>query len=213
MGLILYFIFPIPKNVFRKLLHIAAFTSSIFVVLTGRGWLSESLTLALFALPVYPALKLAESWKGYQKAFVEKKTGEVRTSLLLLFLSQAAFGAFAGGYLKKPFILVTATAAWGLGDIAAAWVGRPFGRHKVHLPLADHNKSWEGSIAMAVTAFVFALVPLLAMTSYSVPVCVLMAFCVGIVSAYSEVISKNGTDTVNVPFANILCLWLLTSLF
>ena len=210
---ILYFIFPIPKNVFRKLLHIAAFTSSIFVVLTGRGWLSESLALALFALPVYPALKLAESWKGYQKAFVEKKTGEVRTSLLLLFLSQAAFVAFACGYLNKPFILVTATAAWGLGDIAAAWIGRPFGKHKVHLPLADPKKSWEGSIAMAVTAFVFALVPLLAMTSYSVPVCVLMAFCVGIVSAYSEVISKNGTDTVNVPFANILCLWLLTSLF
>ena len=66
---------------------------------------------------------------------------------------------------------------------------------------------------MAVTSFFSALVPLLAMTSYSVPVCVLMAFCVGIVSAYSEVISKNGTDTVNVPFANILCLWLLTSLF
>lgn len=39
-----HLIVHLPKNVFRKLLHIAAFTSSIFVVLKGEGWLPEVLT-------------------------------------------------------------------------------------------------------------------------------------------------------------------------
>jgi len=203
-------IFRIPKDIFRKLLHIAAFTSPIFVVLKGRGWFPAAITMAIFAALVYPALKLAERWKGYGNLFAEKHPGEVTDSLLLLFLSQAAFIAISCGLLKKPYILVTATLAWGLGDIAAAWVGRPYGRHKIKLSVADNNKSWEGSAAMAAVAFAASFVSLLLFSPYRGLQALTVALITALVSSFAEMVSKGGSDTVTVPAADILALWLIS---
>jgi len=209
--ILIHVVFCMPRDVFRKLLHIAAFTSFIFVVLTGEGWIPETLTLILFALIVYPVLRIAERWSGYHDLFVEKKPGEVRNSLLLLFLSQAVLVAFACGLLQKPYILLTSTSAWGLGDIAAAWVGRPFGKHKIKLRFADHNKSWEGSAAMAVTAFIASLVSLYLMSPYTIFQGVLISMMVAVVSSLAEMASKGGMDTVTVPVADAVFLWIMSS--
>ena len=206
----IYFLFRIPKNVFRKLLHVAAFTSSIFVVLRGENWVADTLTLMLFAAVVWPILSLAERWDGYGRLFVEKKPGEVKSSLLILFLSQAALVAFACGALGKPYVVIAATAAWGLGDIAAAWVGRPLGKHKVRLRFADPNKSWEGSAAMAVVAFVACLVSLLLCSDYGVGAALVVSAVVAVVSSFTELCSRGGMDTVTVPVANALALWILS---
>ncbi len=209
--LLLHAVFRIPQNIFRKLLHIAAFTSSIFVVLYGRGWLPETLTLALFAAVVYPVLCLAEKWQGYSRLFVEKKPGEIRNSLLLLFLSQAVFVAFTCGLLQKPYILIAATAAWGLGDIAAAWVGRPLGKHKIKLKFADPCKSWEGSAAMAVTAFAACYTALRLTAPWSAPQAVCVSLVTAVVAAFVEMISTGGNDTVTVPAAGVLLLALISA--
>lgn len=210
--IILKGLFRIPQNVFRKLLHIAAFTSSIFVVQNGRSWQSEALTLALFAVIVYPALAAAEHWSGFSRLLVEKKKGEIRSSLLLLFLSQAALVVFACGLLNQPYILIASTSAWGVGDIAAAWVGRPLGKHKIGLFFADHNKSWEGSIAMALTAFAACLIALKLCSSYNMLQTLIVSIVIAAVSSLSEMASRGGMDTVTVPFANALCLWLISLL-
>ena len=208
--LLIFKLFRLPKDIFRKLLHIAAFTSSIYIVLYGEGWLAESLTLVIFGLLVYPLLSLAERLKNYSRFFVEKQPGEVKRSLLLLFFSQAFFVAVTCGLMKKPYILITAVAAWGLGDTAAAWVGRPLGRHKINIRFADHNKSWEGSAAMMVVSFAASLAVLLLMNVYAPLTAVLASLLVACTSAYAEMISKNGLDTVTVPAANILVLWLFS---
>ena len=210
--ILIYVICHIPRNIFRKLLHVAAFTSSIFVVLNGEGWLPETLTLVLFALIVYPVLCAAEKWKGYGGLFVEKKKGEVKSSLMLLFLSQAALVAFSCGFLQKPYVLIVSTLAWGLGDIAAAWVGRPFGRHKIRLPFADPKKSWEGSAAMAAVAFAAAFVSLQVLKVCALPETFLISLIVAAVSAFTEMCSTGGMDTVTVPVADALVLWLLSVL-
>ncbi len=207
--ILLHALVRIPKDIFRKLLHVAAFTSSIFVVLTGRGWLPETLTLVIFAAVVYPALWLAEGWSGYSALFVEKNPGEIRSSLLLLFLSQAALAAFACGFLRKPFVLIASTASWGLGDIAAAWVGRPFGRHKIRLFFADHKKSWEGSLAMAAVAFLACLISLLLASPYRGLRAVFISLVIAAVSSLTEMASHGGLDTVTVPAADALALALL----
>ena len=153
-------ILSLPKDIFRKLLHVAAFTSSIFVVLNGEGWLAEVLTLLIFALIVYPLLVMAEKWDFFTKLLTEKQPGELPKSLLLLFVSQAILLAFSCGLLNKPYILITSTLAWGLSDIAAAWVGRPLGKHKIKLSIADNKKSWEGSAAMLAVAFIASVIAL-----------------------------------------------------
>ena len=210
--LLIYALFKIPKDIFRKLLHVAAFTSSIFVALRGEGWIAEVLTLVLFAVLVWPILKLAERWKGYGGLFVEKKTGEVKNSLLLLFFSQAALLAFACGFAGKPYILAASTAAWGLGDIAAAWVGRPLGKHKIGLKIADPAKSWEGSGAMAAVSFAACLASLLLLSAYPLPQAVGVSLIVGAVSSFTEMCSRGGIDTATVPAANAAVLWLLSLL-
>ena len=199
----------IPKDIFRKLLHIAAFTSSIFVVLTGENWIADTLTLVLFAAVVYPVLSLAEHWRGFGGLFVEKKPGEVRNSLLLLFLSQAVFVALSCGLIGKPYIVIASTAAWGLGDIAAAWVGRPFGKHKIRLKIADPGKSWEGSAAMAVVSALACFFVLLLLRVYPVTTAVFVSLAVGLVSAFAEMCSRGGMDTVTVPAADVLLLWMI----
>ena len=155
-------------------------------------------------------MSVAERWSGYGNLFVEKSAGEVKQSLLLLFLSQAVFVAISCGLMGKPYILIASTAAWGLGDIAAAWVGRPLGKHKVHLRLADHKKSWEGTAAMAAVSFVACLVSLLACSAYSLGGSLLVSLLVGVVSSLVEVCSRGGYDTVTVPAANVLLLSLLS---
>lgn len=204
--ILLFFLFRIPKNIFRKLLHIAAFTSPVYIALTGEGWLPDTLTLILFAAVIWPALSIAEHLNIYGDLFVEKRPGEVKNSLLLLFLSQAAFTAFCLGVMKRPYILIASCMAWGFGDIAAAWIGRPFGKHKVRLPFADPNKSWEGTAAMFAVAFPSCLICLLLFSGYSLIPAVLISLLTGLVSAFSELISKNGNDTIVVPLADILIL-------
>lgn len=160
----------------------------------------------------YPALWLAENWSHYSDLFVEKKPGEIRSSLLLLFLSQALFLAIACGLLKKTYLLVAATASWGFGDIAAAWVGRPLGKHKISLFFADHNKTWEGSAAMAIVSFLACFISLHLFSPYSTVQILLISLLTGIVSSLSEMASKGGMDTVTVPFANLMVLALISSI-
>ena len=211
--IVIHILFKIPQDIFRKLLHIAAFTSSIYVALTGEGWQMEALTLILFGLLVWPILNLAENWSGYRDLFVEKKPGEVKKSLLLLFISQGIFLAVAKGLLGRTYILVASTAAWGLGDIAAAWIGRPLGRHKISFKLADHNKSWEGSAAMMLVSAVACFISLTFLTDFALVTRVIVSIIIGAVSSFSEMCSKNGNDTVIVPLADmavlaVLSIWL-----
>ncbi|MDE6589402.1 MAG: sulfite exporter TauE/SafE family protein, partial [Oscillospiraceae bacterium] len=94
----LNFALDIPRVVFRKLLHLPAFCSAAVIVWRADCWQTASLTLVLFAAIVYPVLWLCQGWSGYDRLFVQKKPGEIKKSLLLLFLCDAALGRCAGAY-------------------------------------------------------------------------------------------------------------------
>ncbi|MDE6281326.1 MAG: TSUP family transporter, partial [Oscillospiraceae bacterium] len=147
--LILHFALDIPRVVFRKLLHLPAFCSAAVIVWRADSWQAASLTLVLFAAIVYPVLCLAQRWEGYDSLLVQKAPGEIKKSLLLLFLCDAALVALCWGAFDLPWAAVAAILMWGSGDGAAALVGHRFGKHHVRLPLADPKKTWEGSAAMA----------------------------------------------------------------
>jgi len=52
--------------------------------------------------------------------------------------------------------------AWGLGDAAAALVGKRFGRHFVRGRLVEGCKSLEGTFAMFVVSFISVMIVLIA---------------------------------------------------
>ncbi len=204
--IVLHFAAHIPKVVFRKLLHLPAFCSAAVVVWRADSWQAASLTLALFAAIVYPALCLCERWQGYGGLFVEKKQGEIKKSLLLLFLTDAALVALCWGAFGLPWAAVTAILMWGSGDGAAALAGHRFGKHHVRLPLADPKKTWEGSAAMVFVSAVVGTVSMLVLTAMPWWQCLLFALASAIPGAYTELISRNGDDTVTVPVVDTAVL-------
>ena len=169
-----------------------------------------SVCCAIFAAVVYPILSYAERWQGYGHLFNQRRPGEIKKSLLLLFGSHAVLIALCWGWLGKPWIAVTAILAWGTGDTAAALIGKRFGRHHVRLPLADHRKTWEGTGAMMLTAFAVAFLSMLLTSPLSWPVCLLLATAAAPVAAYVELISHGGNDTVTVAAAVAALLALLS---
>ena len=204
-----FLLHPYPE-VFRKSLHIVAYTSSIFMMAVSEDWLTASLCCLLFAAIIYPALCLLERWKGYAELFVECHPGEVKKSLLLLFCTHAVLIALCWGWIHKPYITVTAILVWGIGDTAAALVGKRFGKHHVHLPLADPKKTWEGSAAMTVTGFLVGAIALLVTSGQPWYSCLLEALIVAPIAAYVELVSHNGNDTVSVPAAAAAVVALLS---
>ncbi len=204
--LILHFTLNIPQVVFRKLLHLPAFCSAAVIVWRADSWQAASLTLVLSAAIVYPVLCLAQRWKGYDSLFVQKAPGEIKKSLLLLFLCDAALVALCWGVFDLPWAAVAAILMWGSGDGAAALAGHRFGRHHVRLPLADPKKTWEGSAAMAGLSTAVGTVTMLILTAIPWWQCLLMTMATSVFGAYTELVSRNGDDTVTVPVVNTAVL-------
>ena len=204
-----YFL-SIPKELWRKLLHLVAYTSSLFMMFESQDWLTSTVCCLVFAAVVYPILHYAERWKGYADLFNQRHPGEVKKSLLLLFCTHAILIAVCWGWLGKAYVAVTAILMWGVGDTAAALIGKRFGRHHVRLPLADPRKTWEGSAAMMITAFTTGFIALLLLSPLEWYICLDYAAIAALTAAYVELISHGGNDTVTVPAATALILFVLS---
>lgn len=207
--LMLYYFCKVPKFIFRKLLHGVAFSTSAIVLYYAQDWFIAVLTLVLFSLIVYPILMVAEKWNGYSNLFVQKKNGEVKTSLLQVFLSNALLIAICGGVFHHVEIAIVAILMWGVGDASAALIGIPYGKHFITWPLVDHKKSFEGSLAMLIVSFVCGFILLNFISDYTILQCIALSLVTSLVGTYTEMISHGGIDTISVSFANAFILLLM----
>ncbi|MBE5877825.1 MAG: hypothetical protein E7290_13210 [Lachnospiraceae bacterium] len=207
--LALYFLFHPYKELFRKLLHSVAFMSPVFFVYAAPTWQSATLCAAVFAILVYPLLSMLEGWKEYSSIFVQRKNGEIKKSLLLLFFMAAVLIALCWGLWHTPHLITIAFPMWGFGDAAAALIGKRLGKHHVNIPFADHKKTWEGTVSMATISFVVGILITIYVTSYSISNCILIVLPAAIISAFVELISHNGNDTVTVPVTNAVLLYII----
>ena len=201
----------VPQFIFRKLLHLVAFTCVIVMLLGAQHWYSVSAASLLIAGVIYPILALLENRSWFAKLFVEKRPGEIKRSLILLFATFAGLAAVGWGLFGEPMITAAAILMWGVGDAAAALVGIPFGRHKVRLKLADGKKSWEGTISMAVVSLVCGTAFLIFHASTSMVSALSVCALGAAAGAATELFSPSEWDTVSVP-AVILVVLLLSHL-
>ena len=202
-----------PRDVFRKLLHLIAFSSLVEMTVEAQSWQAAAISALLFAAVVYPLLCLVEKYEWYARLFVQKAPGEVKKSLILLFTMYAALTAVCWGLLNLRCVAMTAVLMWGVGDAAAALIGRRFGRHAATLPLADTHKTLEGTAAMAFFAFVSGMCGMFIAGGNTTAECVLFPLIAAPVAAYVELITKNGDDTVTVPVATAAVLTALSLVF
>ncbi len=206
------FLTSLPSFVFRKLLHIVAFTCVSLMILAARSWQAAALSSVIIAAVIYPLLTAAEGEDWYPRLFVEKKPGEVRKSMLMLFLMFAALTAACWGLFGKPHLAATAILMWGAGDASAALIGIPFGKHKVRSKLTDGKKSWEGSAAMLAVSLLAGLGMLVLAREIAFPHAFLLSSAAALLGTAAELLSPGEYDTVTVPTVIATALLLMTSL-
>ena len=203
----------VPDYIFRKLLHFVAFTSILPLVLSTDIWWIAAAVEALFLLLVIVVLRLFENFSFYKRLFVEKGKHEVIFSFIGLFglmtvLIAIFWGVFGAEHL---YVAVGAIMAWGPGDAVAAIVGKKMGKHKLQGKYIEGTKSIEGSVGMAITAFICLLPVLLLMSALPWYVSVFFALVIAPIASLTELFTKGGWDTVTVPtvVSLILCLSML----
>ncbi len=198
----------IPSFVFRKILHMIAFTCITVMLLAAANWQAAALTSVLIAVLVYPLLAVFEHEPWYGRIFVQKTPGEIKRSLLKLFLMFAALITAAWGIMNKPHAAAAAILMWGQGDAAAALIGIPFGRHKVMFPPVNGKKSWEGTCGNLVVSFLTGMILLYLYCHYPFGRSFAASLTGAAAGAFTELISSSEWDTVTVP-AVILAVMLV----
>ena len=207
------FLTKIPAFVFRKLLHIVAVTGISLMILLAESWQAAAITSGLLALALYPILAAAEKHPWFGKLFVQKSPGEIRKSMLLLFLMFTAVTVIAWGVFGEAVFTAAAILMWGTGDAAAALVGIPFGKHKVRCRLTDGRKSWEGSLAMLVVSFAVGVLILVLTREAGLGRVLLLSGISALAGTAAELFTPGEYDTVTVPVAILAMLLLFSNVY
>ncbi|MCR4890680.1 MAG: phosphatidate cytidylyltransferase, partial [Lachnospiraceae bacterium] len=140
--------FGLPSEIYRKLLHIVAVFSIMPIVVPSNSWLASVLVCGTFLLESYLGGRFSPLLKKVDVK--ERKAGEQQSSMFLLFGTYIFLILNCWAALGQKWMVILSVVAWGVGDAAAALVGKRFGRHKVSGRLIEGTKSLEGSAAMFV---------------------------------------------------------------
>ncbi|MBQ9122788.1 MAG: phosphatidate cytidylyltransferase [Lachnospiraceae bacterium] len=203
----------IPDELFRKILHCILLGSLFGFVFGFDTWWYSALTAIAFAIVVYPLLALFERYKNFSKLTTERKKGELKTSLLLVFGMFAVVIAICWGWLGDKYLVLASIYAWGFGDAAAALVGKNLGKRKLKWKGLDGKKSAEGTASMFVISFASVSAILICRGGMTWWQCLVVALLTSLVSALTELYSKDGMDTVICPLASMVILVPLVYLF
>jgi len=160
------------------------------------------LSCVVFTAAVYPVLHLLERFKEYSKTVTERKKGELKNSLIVVFTMYVIVISVCWGIFADKYLVLACVYAWGLGDAAAALVGKRFGKHKIPPGI----KSVEGTLSMFAVSAVSVLVILLLrgyMAWYS---CLIIAAAVAAASAAAELYTPGGYDTITCPLSAMVVL-------
>ena len=196
----------VPHEVFRKLLHCILLGSLLVWTLAFDTWQMAALADILFVAAVYPILMLAERIKGFSQFVTERKQGELKSSLVLVFAMYLVILVICWGGLNDRFLVLAPVYAWGFGDAAAALVGKRFGKHPLTGRHIEGRKSVEGTLAMFLVSFLSVAVMLTLRGGLDLPVCLLISGVTAAVSAAVELFSMNGRDTIFCPLAAMAVL-------
>jgi dolichol kinase len=200
-ALVLRRLASVPTEVFRKLLHLILIGSVFVWLYAFPTWWLAALAVVLFTVLVFPILWAAERLPGYSALLTQREPGEIKSSLVIVFGMFTVLIGVCWGALGERYLIVAAVLAWGLGDAAAALVGRSWGRHHLQGRLIDGRKTLEGTLAMFAVSFAAVLGVLLVRGGVGWPATLAVAAITAAVTAGVELCTKNGLDTLTCPLA------------
>ena len=191
-----------PKHeVFRKTLHLILLLSLFVWVFAFPDWKTSCFAIVVFVVIVYPVLSVLQGIKGYSELLTERKPGEIRNSLLVVFGMFAVVIAVCWGYMGDKALIFACIYAWGFGDAVAALVGKRFGRHFITGRFVEGRKSLEGTAAMFTVTFVVVAGILLMRGGIQWYGYLTIAALTAVVCAAVELFTRGGYDTITCPIA------------
>lgn len=202
-----------PRDVFRKILHFILLGSSIILVGAHDTWWIAAASSLIFGIMIFPLLHFAEGIPEYSELLTQRKDGEIKRSLIIVFFMFALVISLLWGWAQDRYLVLAAVFACGMGDATAALIGKRFGRHRISGRFADGKKSLEGTMAMFAVSFLSVLLILWLYVPMEGPGYVLAAAATALVTALVELISRNGMDTLTCPLAAAAVLIPLVSLW
>ncbi len=208
-ALLARFLIRIPDELFRKTLHGILLGSLLVYVFGFDSWHHAALSCLCFAAVVFPILFFFERFKTYSHMVTERRKGELKSSLIIVFSMFAAVISICWGWLGDRMLVLASVYAWGIGDAAAALIGKRFGRHKI----PGTKKSFEGTFSMFAVSFLTVFFILYLRGGMSIGGIVITALATGAVSAAVELYTSGGMDTLSCPLASMAILLPLTTVF
>ena len=188
-----------PDELFRKSLHFIMVGAYILFLFAFQTWWLAAIFVGLLAVAFFAVFSLGGFLPGFSEFINERKRGELRVSMSLALFMVVLSICICWGWLDDRYLALAGLYAWGVGDGFAALAGTAFGKHKIPWKLSDGKKSWEGSIAMLLTASLAVFIILLIRGSLPLWGCTLIAVTAGTAVAFAELCSKGGIDTVTCP--------------
>ncbi len=207
--------FNVPFEVIRKMYHMVITLSIFPLVMFFSTWYMAVLAAFLLVIIAYPLLILVENSSFYKRIAAERKGGEFKSSLVIVALSIALVIFVFWGLLgpEWKYVAVVAVLAWGLGDAAAALIGKKYGRRRIVHPRIQGTKTIEGTQAMYFTAALAIFFTFLIYAGQGWLMSLAVALLVAPVSAVVELFSNGGMDTLTVPISTGLAVLSLMSIF
>ena len=203
----------IPDELFRKALHFILLGAYIPLVFAfAEWWMAALFAMALIAI-LFPALHLAQKIPMFSSFVNERKKGEFQSSMIYAVGMMAFSITVCWGLAGDKYLVLASIYAWGIGDGLAALVGKKFGKHKIKWKLADGKKSYEGSLAMFLCAFVSVFTVLMFRGSINIFGCIFIGILTAVVSTIAELCAKDGLDTIICPISAMLVIIPMTILF
>lgn len=182
----------------RKVVHIG-----VGNVILLAWWLQIPLWLGVTASILASLVALL----SYRIAILPSINGVGRKSLGTFFYA-VSFGVLIAYFwsLNQPEYAVIGVLVMTWGDGLAALIGQRFGRHIYKL--WDVQKSWEGSLTMAIASYVVSSLILLGVQgnigqTWTVPI------AVALVATLLEAFSKYGIDNLTVPVGSAIVAFVL----
>jgi len=203
-----------PQHVTRKIIHIGAGMWSWGILYFFDHWYFGIIPFATFIVMNYVFYR--------RQAFQQMDTEESSPGTVYFAFSITALFALlwrTGGALDRVPIAMAGVMAMTWGDALAHIVGRASGKHTYQM--FGHTRSWEGTAAMVVFAFIAMF-----LTLWLLPGSVLspnsrvlgpgnaaiMAVFATTLAAILEGVTPAGLDNLSVPLVSALSLILLYQL-
>jgi len=213
LALLLRAVIRMPDEVYRKLLH-CILLGGLFVWTVGfKTWYISVLSAIGFAVVIYPVLIAGGRIECISRLFIERRSGEFKRSLIVVFLMYGIITSICWGWLGDKLLGLCSIFAWGFGDAAAALVGKRWGKHGIEGKHIEGRKSLEGTFAMFTISFVCVLLFLCYRGGMAWYEYIMISTITAVVSAVVELYSLDGMDTITCPVAAMVVILPLVHLF